>query len=157
MVHSNYFQKIRDFKICPKIFQILKLLTNKQEYTNMKTLIEAWRRYIIEDWRDTSWENDDEKVTIGDVVDYLGDDTVDVNVSKLSQQLPPLPIRGAERVAAASLEYPIIVVKKGGQYRYVIDGNHRLQKAIDNKIESIKAKILDLDNSETPEVFKRMF
>ena len=123
----------------------------------MKLLIEAWRRYITEDWRDTSWENDDEKVTIGDVVDYLGDKTLDINVLKLSQQLPPLPTRGAERVAAASLEYPIIVVKKGGQYRYVLDGNHRLQKAIDNKIESIKAKILDLDNPKTPEAFKRMF
>ena len=123
----------------------------------MKQLLENWRKYITEDWRDTSWENDDEKVTIGDVIDYLGDKTVDINVLELSQQLPPLPIRGAERVAAASLEYPIIVVKRDGQYQYVLDGNHRLQKAIDNKVESIKAKILDLDNPETPERFKRMF
>ena len=123
----------------------------------MKLLLENWREYITEDWRDTSWETDDEKVTIGDVVDYLGDKTVDINVLELSQQLPSLPTQGAERVAAASLEYPIIVVKSGGQYRYVLDGNHRLQKAIDEEVESIKAKILDLDNPETPEVFKRMF
>ena len=82
---------------------------------------------------------------------------VDINVLELSQQLPPLPTRGAERVAAASLQYPVIVVKSGGQYRFVLDGNHRLQKAIDEEVESIKAKILDLDNPETPEVFKRMF
>ena len=131
----------------------------------MKLLLENWRKFITEDWRDTSWETDEEKVTIGDVVDYLGDETVDVNVLELSQQLPPLPTRGAERVAAASLEYPIIVVKNKGQYQFVLDGNHRLQKAIDShkstssieKVESIKAKILDLDNPETPEVFKRMF
>ena len=123
----------------------------------MKLLLENWREFLTEDWRDTSWQTDDEKVTIGDVVDYLGDKTVDINVLKLSQQLPPLPTRGAERVAAASLEYPIIVVKSDGQYRYVLDGNHRLQKAIDEEIESIKAKILDLDNPETPEKFKRMF
>ena len=123
----------------------------------MKLLLENWREYITEDWRDTSWQTDDEKVTIGDVVDYLGDETVDISVLELSQQLPSLPTQGAERVAAASLEYPIIVVKSGGQYRYVLDGNHRLQKAIDEEIESIKAKILDLDNPETPEVFKRMF
>ena len=60
-------------------------------------------------------------------------------------------------MADASLEYPVIVVKSEGQYRFVLDGNHRLQKAIDEKIESIKAKILDLDNPETPEVFKKMF
>ena len=123
----------------------------------MKLLLENWRKFITEDWRDTSWETDEEKVTIGDVVDYLGDETVDVNVLELSQQLPPLPTRGAGRVAAASLEYPVIVVKSGGQYRFVLDGNHRLQKAIDEEVESIKAKILDLDNPETPEVFKRMF
>ena len=123
----------------------------------MMLLLENWRQYLIEDWRDTSWKNDEDEVTIGEVVDYLGDKTVDINVLELSQQLPSLPTRGAERVAAANLEYPIIVVKSGGQYRYVLDGNHRLQKAIDEKVESIKAKILDLDNPETPEKFKRMF
>ena len=123
----------------------------------MKLLLENWRKYLNEDWRETSWEADDEKVTIGDVVDYLGDETVDVNVLELSQQLPELPTRGAERVAAASLDYPIIVVKSGGQYRFVLDGNHRLQKAIDEEVETIKTKILDLDSPETPEVFQRMF
>jgi len=123
----------------------------------MKLLLENWRKYLNEDWRDTSWESDDEKVTVRDVVDYLGDDTVDVNVLELSQQLPALPTRGAERVVAASLDYPIIVVKSGGQYQFVLDGNHRLQKAIDEEVETIKTKILDLDNPETPEVFQKMF
>ena len=123
----------------------------------MKHLFENWRNFITEDWQNTSWQNDDEKATIGDVIDYLGNKTVDIDVLELSQQLPSLPTQGAERVAAASLQYPIIVVKSGGQYRYVLDGNHRLQKAIDEKVESIKAKILDLDNPETPEKFKRMF
>ena len=125
----------------------------------MKLLLENWREYITEDWRDTSWETDDEKVTIGDVVDYLGDKTVDINVLELSQQLPPLPTRGAERVAAANLEYPIIVVKRDGQYQYVLDGNHRLQQAIDRpEVETIKAKILDVSaEAETHERFKKMF
>jgi hypothetical protein len=122
----------------------------------MKLLLEEWRKYITEDWRDTSWETDDGKVSIGQVIDYLGDETVDINVLELSRQLPPLPTAGAERVAAASLEFPIIVVKFGGKYQFVIDGNHRLQKAIDEKVESIKAKILVLDDEETPEVFKKV-
>ena len=124
----------------------------------MMLLLENWRQYLIEDWRDTSWKNDEDEVTIGEVVDYLGDKTVDINVLELSQQLPSLPTQGAERVAAASLEYPIIVVKRDGQYQYVLDGNHRLQKAIDEGIESIKAKILDVSaEAETPERFKKMF
>ena len=125
----------------------------------MKLLLENWRKFVTEDWRDTSWETDDDKVTIGEVVDYLEPtETVDINVLELSQQLPSLPTRGAKRVAAASLEYPIIVVKSDGQYRYVLDGNHRLQRAIDEEVESIKAKILDVSaEAKTPERFKRTF
>jgi len=124
----------------------------------MKLLLENWREYITEDWRDTSWKNDEDEVTIEEVINYLGDETININVLELSQQLPSLPTKGAERVAAASLEYPIIVVKKDGQYQYVLDGNHRLQKAIDEEIESIKAKILDVSaEAETPERFKKMF
>ena len=122
----------------------------------MKLLLEEWRKYITEDWRDTSWETDDGKVTIGQVVDYLGDETVDINVLELSQQIPRRPTTAAARVAAASLEFPIMVVKFGGKYQYVLDGNHRLQKAIDEGVESIKARILDLDNPKTPEVFKKV-
>jgi hypothetical protein len=124
----------------------------------MKLLLENWRKYITEDWRDRSWETDDEKVTIGQVVDYLGDETIDINVLELWWQLPPLPVRGAERVAAASLEFPIIVIKKDGQFKYVLDGNHRLQKAFICNAETIKAKILDVsEEAETPEKFKKMF
>ena len=122
----------------------------------MKLLLEEWRKYITEDWRDTSWETDDGKVTIGQVVDYLGDETVDINVLELSRQIPRRPTTAAARVAAASLEFPIMVVKFGGKYQYVLDGNHRLQKAIDEDVESIEARILDLDNPKTPEVFKKV-
>ena len=126
----------------------------------MKLLLEQWRKYITEDWRNTSWQDviDGKKVkiTIGQVVDYLGDETVDINVLELSRQIPRRPTTAAARVAAASLEFPIMVVKFGGKYQYVLDGNHRLQKAIDEDVESIKARILDLDNPKTPEVFKKV-
>ena len=124
----------------------------------MKLLLENWRKYLTEGWRDTSWENDEEKVTLGEIDDFLGDKTIDINVLELSKQIPPLPTRGEERVAAASLEFPIIVVKKDGKFKYVLDGNHRLQKAINQEVETIKAKILDVSaEAETPERFKKMF
>ena len=124
----------------------------------MKLLLESWRKFITEDWRDTSWKDDGEEVTIGEVVDYLGDETVDINVLELSQQLPrSLTTTNPERIASANLDYPIIVIKSGGQYQSVLDGNHRLQKAIDQGVENIKAKILDLTADETPAKFKRIF
>ena len=124
----------------------------------MKLLLENWREYLAEDWRDTSWETDEDKVTLGEIDDFLGDETIDINVLELSRQIPALPTRGKERVAAASLEFPIIVIKKDGQFKYVLDGNHRLQKAINQEVETIKAKILDVSaEAETPERFKKMF
>ena len=135
----------------------------------MKLLLENWRKYITEDWRDTSWKTDDDKVTIGEVVDYLGEKTVLIKVSDLTKQIPSLfddeyrqSVEGRKRIDAADLDYPIIITKSRGQYKSVLDGNHRLQRAIDEEVESIKAKILDLDDEEpkdpeTLERFKRMF
>ena len=130
----------------------------------MKLLLEDWRKYLAEDWRDTSWTSLDGKtVTIGDVSDYLGKETVDVKVSDITAQIPRLfddeylqDPDNRERIETANLDYPIIIQKSGGQYKSILDGNHRLQKAIDEKVESIKARILDLDNPKTPEVFKKV-
>ena len=123
----------------------------------MKQLLENWKRFIAESWRDTSWENDEDKVTLGEIDDFLGDKTVNINVLELSRQIPPLPIRSKKRVNDANLDFPIIVVKKDGQFKYVLDGNHRLQKAINQEVETIKAKILDVSAEETPERFRKMF
>jgi hypothetical protein len=133
----------------------------------MKLLLESWREFLTEDWRDTSWEDDDEKITIGDVADHLGDETIDVIPSDVRDQvlksrgkdrLPVGPgITSQDRIDKADLSFPIIITKKGGKFLDVLDGNHRLQRAVDEDVKSIKAKILDLDNTETPENFKKMF
>jgi len=132
----------------------------------MKLLLENWRKFVTEDWRDTSWKTDDGKVSIREVLDYLGDETVDINVGELIEQLPTLPIGGGDidealdRMSAASLEYPIIIVKNENQYQFVLDGNHRLGKAYvcGGKDAVIEAKILDVSaEAKTPERFKKMF
>ena len=134
----------------------------------MKLLLENWREYLTEDWQDTSWEDDNEKIMIGDVNDYLADieeKTVDINVLELSRQIPRLfsdeylqDPDNRKRIETADLDHPIIILKSAGKYKSILDGNHRLQRAIEDKdVETIKAKILDLDNPEIPEVFKRMF
>jgi len=109
-----------------------------------------------EDWRDTSWADDDHKVTIGDVDDYLGEKTIEIGVQELLKQIPELELE-PHRIAKASLEFPIIVVRSGGQYRSVLDGNHRLAKAAKEGHETIKARILDLDKPDIPEHWKELF
>ena len=114
-------------------------------------------KLLLENWRDTSWQTGNEKVTIHEVIDYLSDfETVYIDVLELSKQLP-MSYREPDRVAAANLDYPIIIVQIGGWYRYILDGYHRFQKAINQKVNYIKAKILILDDSKTPQIFKRVF
>jgi hypothetical protein len=109
-----------------------------------------------EAWQDTSWAGPQGNVTIKQLLDYLGNKTVDLGVEQLQSQLPSLDLE-AERIKTADLNYPIIVVKKNGKFMYVLDGNHRLQKAINLKQPTIKAIILDLDNPNLPSEWYDLF
>jgi len=128
----------------------------------MKLLLENWREFLTEDWRDTSWEDDGEKITIGQVDDYLGDKTIDVVPLDVRDQVlksrgkDRLPTTSQDRIDKADLSFPIIITKKGGKFIEVLDGNHRLQKAVDQD-KPLKAKVLNLDDAKTPENFKKMF
>jgi len=125
------------------------------------------KEVLNEGWEDTYWETEDgERVTIGEISDYLGSKTVDVDPVKVKDQvlqsrgkdrLPVGPgITSQERVDTADLSFPVIAAMKGGKFILVLDGNHRLQKAVDHE-KPLKAKILDLDNPETPEKYKELF
>ena len=120
---------------------------------------EANKRMLGENWKDTSWEDDDGKITIGDIVDYIGDNVRNISVvdlqNKLKSQLDKVT-KDEERIMKADLKYPIILVQKDGEFSYVLDGNHRLAKAIMTGEEYIKAKVLYLDDKDTPEEFKRL-
>ena len=120
---------------------------------------EANIRMLGEDWKDTSWEDNDGKITIGDIVDYIGDNVRNISVvdlqNKLKSQLDKVT-KDEERIMRADLKYPIILVQKDGEFSYVLDGNHRLAKAIMTGEEYIKAKVLYLDDKNTPEEFKRL-
>ena len=120
---------------------------------------EANKRMLGENWKDTSWEDDDGKITIGDIIDYIGDNVRNISVvdlqNKLKSQLDKVT-KDEERIMKADLNYPIILVQKDGEFSYVLDGNHRLAKAIMTGEEYIKAKVLYLDDKYTPEEFKRL-
>ena len=112
-----------------------------------------------EDWKDTSWEDEDGKITIGDISDYIGNDVRNISVSDLQNKLkiqPSTVTQEKERIMKADLQYPIILVQKDGEFSYVLDGNHRLAKAIMTGETYIKAKVLYLDDKNTPEEFKRL-
>lgn len=120
----------------------------------------------------TSWvdERSDNKITLCDVLDHFEKHEIECfmmktkdifnKFSKGEKVLSIVKAGGEEskrRVEVASLDYPIIVVKRDDILEYVLDGNHRLQNAKNKKKEFIKVSILDLDDPQTPESFKNLF
>lgn len=112
----------------------------------------------------TSWSLPEEniKITIKDVIKYLKDNNVPTKTINVDT-LKPLLInqdydnKNKNRVDKASLEYPIIIVKSNGKYKSILDGNHRLYKAIKNKAKNIKVQEIDLDSKSSPPEFKKLF
>ena len=62
-----------------------------------------------------------------------------------------------ERVKNANLDYPITVVKRDCDIEYVLDGNHRLQKAKNTGEKFIEINVLDLNDPSIPEEFWDIF
>ena len=109
---------------------------------------------------DTSWENDEgDKITLMDLLNA----TKDIPVEKISvEELKPhlLTWDGDEKEAAkidkADLQYPILIfVEDDGSFISIIDGHHRAQKAVKNKLKTIKAKVIPINS--LPKSFKKVF
>ena len=126
---------------------------------------------ITESLDGTRWGGESgEKITLRDVLEYFKVnnimpkefDTQDLfyKISGGKEVLNIIEKGGEEsnkRVEAASLDYPVIVVMRDGDIEYVLDGNHRLQKAKNNGVEFIKVCVLDLDDPSTPQMFIDLF
>ena len=106
--------------------------------------------------KDTAWEVeiDDKvvKVTLTDVMDYL-DNVVEIDPNEIKHLLIDVE-RDPNRVEAADLSYPIILISSEGEYTSILDGQHRVVKALRDEVP-VKARILDLDTA--PEKFRRVF
>lgn len=106
--------------------------------------------------KDTAWEVEVDgkvvKVTLADVMNYL-DDVVEIDPNEIEHLLIDVE-RDPNRVEAADLSYPIILISSGGEYTSIIDGQHRVVKALRDEVP-VKARIFDLDNA--PEKFRSVF
>ena len=96
-------------------------------------------------------------ITLKDVNKYLDEKSIkviEINPNKLKHLLIDTK-RDPNRVQKADLDYPIIVVKNDEKYTNILDGQHRVLKCLTNKIDKIKAKVLELNNA--PPKYKFMF
>lgn len=117
------------------------------------------KKVLQENYKNTSWTDGDVTITISDVEDFLrGTKVINIpvkDIEHLNINKNKVDDDTIKRVMRSDLSFPIIIIKDGGEYTSVLDGNHRLQKAINTNVVYIQAKVLDLDKS--PKVFQDMF
>jgi hypothetical protein len=105
--------------------------------------------------KETYWEKEVDgeliRVTFNDVISYL-DNGIEIDPKELEHLLIKVE-RSPDRVKNANLEYPIILLSSGGKIISILDGQHRVVKAIQDGV-NVKARILDLDNA--PENIKNV-
>ena len=103
---------------------------------------------IKEGLEDTSWENNGKKITLQQLLDVIKNyPVVQAPIEKV-KKIYLRPTDGCiepDRVSNADIKYPIIiVVDDSGNYKYILDGNHRANKAIENGSKTIPAKLVNI-------------
>jgi len=106
--------------------------------------------------KETFWEAERDgetiRLTLDDVLDYL-DNGVEMDPKEVEHLLIDSE-RDPSRVEASDLKYPVILLSIGGQIKSILDGQHRVVKALQND-EMIRVRILDLDTA--PDKFNKIF
>ena len=61
-----------------------------------------------------------------------------------------------EKIERADLRYPILIyVNDDSSVKYIVDGNHRAQKALKNNLPSVKAKLIKFN--DLPAEWQKIF
>lgn len=110
-------------------------------------IYEAWMQGL-----DTHWKDGDVNISLNDVL-QLSSDPVEVDPKQFSSLLINVS-RDEKRVDSADLSYPIVVATLGDKPTKILDGQHRVVKAIKLK-QPISARYLDLDKA--PQEYREMF
>lgn len=129
-------------------------------YDNMKTKFYLMRfenfKQPESTGKDTFWEvmsgGEPLRVTLSEILGYM-DGIQEMNPDDISHLLIDVE-RDPVRVDSADLTYPIILLSEDGELTTILDGQHRVLKAIKEGVP-IRARVLDLDTS--PEHYRKVF
>ncbi len=107
---------------------------------------------INEQGADTSWSRDEDKITLKDILELTKDIKVtNFPTKKLANVVlnwdgNPEEIDRISQVEVSS-QYPILImVDENNKIQWILDGNHRAQKALRSNSETIPAKLIKPSN-----------
>ena len=104
---------------------------------------------ILEEGLDDKWTRDDVTITLKDILDITTDIPVrNIQLEKLKNvvlnwQGNPKEI---EKIEKSDLQYPVLIIVDGNnKIKYILDGNHRVQKAIKYNLQYVACKLIKLN------------
>jgi hypothetical protein len=130
---------------------------NLQENINR---IKQMMGVINEGLHDTSWQNNEgDKITLMDLLNATENIPVrNISVDELKPHLLSWDGDDDEvrKIESADLQYPILIfVNDEGKFITIIDGHHRAQKAARRGLETIKAKLIPIN--DLPKDIRKVF
>ena len=110
-------------------------------------------RSIMDNIKDTYWTDGIRNISLLEILEHTSAE--EVMDARSFEALLIRVERQEERISKADLSYPIVVsVCKDGKYAQILDGQHRVVKAIRGN-ETVKVKFLNLDTA--PKYLKDLF
>lgn len=107
----------------------------------------------------TFWEKDGNKINLSDLLN-ISSHLPEKNIS-IKELIPYLlswdnNLQEQTKIQAANLKYPILILVDDKQnIIYILDGHHRIHKAITKNLITIKAKLIQFNL--LPNEFKNVF
>lgn len=115
-----------------------------------------------DNWASTSWtdtvDGKEITVTLNDMLNLIKDKPIQKIKTEILEPYAlhktKTDVKTISNIQKANLDYPIIVLHHPNKYQ-ILDGHHRLQKAINNKLPTIKARVIKLN--DMPEDWQKIF
>jgi hypothetical protein len=139
--------------------KIVKLTTGEEIYLEVPMINEeafswdgTYANEIEEQGEDTYWSDDEDKITLQDILELTKDvKIINLPTKKIANIVlnwdnNPEEIERISQVEVSS-QYPILImVDEYGKIKWILDGNHRAQKALRSNLETIPAKLIRPSN-----------
>ena len=114
---------------------------------------ESVEQGVAEGGAETSWSNDTDTITLQDILEltkHIKQINLPINDNLKSKLLHwegnPEEIERVNQVTVSN-QFPILImVNEQGQIEWILDGNHRLHKAIQSQAKTIPAKLIRPNN-----------
>ena len=152
-VEEEWSKKYKDSIDCsnPKGFSQKAHCAGKKKHTN-----------VAEGGSETSWSNDADTITLQDILEltkHIKQINLPINDNLKNKLIHwdgnPEEIERINQVTVSN-QFPILVmVDEQGQINWILDGNHRLHKAIQSQAKTIPAKLIK--PSDLSDKAKRIF